>query len=139
MPGPNANHRAGDDRSDAVLWDLARVVDLEDGYRLGWLVDGEGIAWPFVRVPGAEDCSVPWGPGIDDLAEHEGTGRLPVALRDRLGLVARCGAVTVAGRPCRARVAARGDRCSAHAGQPVHPDAAGEQLSLLTERAGRST
>lgn len=48
-------------------------------------------------------------------APHERTGPLPAELRDRLGLVHRCGAPTRStGHPCRSIVQAADDTCGTH-------------------------
>jgi hypothetical protein len=47
-------------------------------------------------------------------APHEGTGPMPRAVRERLGLVYRCGATTRAGAPCRTVVLGAGTPCGVH-------------------------
>jgi hypothetical protein len=63
--------------------------------------------------------------------KHEQTGRLPVAVRDRIwGDALRCGRPTWSGRPCRHRVKEPGDTCGEHrdARTPAKPEQ--QELSL---------
>lgn len=137
-----------------LFWDSVDGVDLPAGYRLTWLVDENGDRWPFVCDQRIPNGPVPWGSGLEALAPHEAAGRLPRGLRDRLGLVHRCGATTTAGRPCRCIVRTPGARCAAHTGQLAHtereaapahePDVSApparaivEQLRLLEEEQPR--
>lgn len=58
--------------------------------------------------------------GDADSAKHEGLGRLPVHIRDRIwGDALRCGRPRSNGLPCRARVGEPGAACCVHADQGV--------------------
>ena len=60
------------------------------------------------------DPDAPAGCAGTCCAPHEGDGPMRRALRERLGLVHRCGAATHAGSPCRLPVPMPGSACAHH-------------------------
>lgn len=88
------------------------------GYALGWMFAPDGEAWPLViDVRQDEPQWIACRPHhFASVAPHELTGPLP----QHFGL-ARCGAPTIAGRPCRALVSSLGQRCRHHRGGAARP------------------
>lgn len=94
------------DRS-ASLWDVGAP-----GYLAAVGVDPDGQ--DVLAVVSEEHLGVKGAPqGCAD-QPHEQTGPLPALWRRRINGDPRCGQPTRAGRPCRIRVANRGDACGAH-------------------------
>ncbi|HTX95222.1 MAG TPA: hypothetical protein VME67_10465 [Mycobacterium sp.] len=75
--------------------------------------DGEDVLWLISKTElAAEDTRCGTAK-----QHHEGLGRLPQAVRDRIwGDQLRCGRPTASGRPCRHRVAQPGRTCAHHRG-----------------------
>src|SRR5690606_31092446 len=111
-------------RPDASV-DWAAATHLADvgGRRraLGWTVDEDGSVWPWVLDLAGETRE---GCACRECAPHEHgrLGSLPTEVLERLGLT--CGAPTAQGRPCRQRVAERGDRCGHHRNVELDQEAA---------------
>lgn len=122
-----------------LVVDWWTAADLGGARWLAWFIDVDGARCGPYLVDRQIDCPtlVPNGRGIEALAPHERTGRLPGELQDRLGLVHRCGAPTKTGRPCRQPVHTADQRCHVHEEHPPPlPAEPGEQLLLELELGG---
>jgi hypothetical protein len=91
-------------------------VPLTDALCMAECVDSNGTTSLWLL---ACDDDGTLGCACRNCAPHEATGRLPREVRDRLGLVARCGARTHAGTPCRTVVSAPGVTCGVHKAKAV--------------------
>jgi hypothetical protein len=97
--------------------DWGTAAPLAGGYIAAECVASDGEAWPWLVAPLCPGCEDDATHGNrDTVPAHERTGRLPVQVRDALGLIHRCGRPTKRGKgpPCRIVVSEPGQVCGAH-------------------------
>jgi hypothetical protein len=100
------------DDTDKSIPDMATAICLGDGRHIAWCIgpDGGSTVWLLAASDGA-----PEGCAKRCCAPHEQPGRkLPEKMREKLGLVHYCGAITARGTPCKARVQLEGEHCFQH-------------------------
>ncbi len=101
-------HRIDPDDQRALQ---ALTVPLAEGVALAECVAPDGSTAFWLLQAGSHT----YGCACRRCVPHELTGRLPVELRDRLGLVHRCGAPTRStGQPCRSIVQDPDATCTSH-------------------------
>lgn len=96
--------------SSSSIPDPASLVELDNGWTLGYAVDPDGVSWPWLLAPHEAPQA---GCDCARCAPHEQAGRLPPAVRVRLS---RCEALTRStGERCRNAASVGEQLCYVHA------------------------